>query len=122
MSAAPPRSFLLIESDRHITRLICVNLTVRGCEVRNVATLNEGRRLLVVWHPSTILIELPYAMDKYATFLHELEAEPLFQDIPLVTLSTEAHSLPELQAINHNVTGMITLPFTPVMLLAALHI
>ena len=97
--AAPPHLILLVEDEPDLREVLDELLSGEGCQVACVADgaealewLSEGQR------PSLVLLDFIMPGMNGWTFLERMRADPAFDAVPVVAISTQAETHPAVSA------------------------
>lgn len=112
-----PKKILAVDDERHIVRLIQVNLERAGYEV---VTAYDGREALTKIseeRPDLVILDvmMPY-MDGLET-LKQIRANPGSRDIPVIMLTAKAQDQDVFAGYTSGVDIYLTKPFNPMELL-----
>ena len=107
------RNILVIGDERHIVRLIQVNLQRAGYKIRTAATLAEAIELIAVERPDLIIlsINLPESDQNEVLFKLRSQSEP--GDIPIIILSKNRPDGDVLNSWQAGTIEVLTVPFNP---------
>lgn len=112
-----PKKILAVDDERHIVRLIQVNLERAGYEV---VTAFDGREALIKIEeerPDMVVLDvmMPY-MDGFET-LKQIRANPLTRELPVIMLTAKAQDQDVFQGYSKGADIYLTKPFNPMELL-----
>ena len=112
------RKILTCDDEKHIVRLIQVNLERAGYEV--VTAYNGAECLEAVAADKPDLIVLDVMMPEMSGFevLEKLKANPDTKDIPVIMLTARAQDADVLRGWQSGVETYLTKPFNPMELIA----
>ena len=112
------RKILTCDDEKHIVRLIQVNLERAGYEV--VAAYNGAECLEAVKTETPDLIILDVMMPEMTGFevLEKLKADPETENIPVIMLTARAQDADVLRGWQSGVETYLTKPFNPMELIA----
>jgi two-component system alkaline phosphatase synthesis response regulator PhoP/two-component system response regulator VicR len=111
------KRILAVDDERHIVRLIQVNLERAGYEVM---TANDGQQALeMVANDRPDLIVLDWMMPQLNGMetLKRLKANPTTQDIPVIMLTAKSQDADVFKGWQSGVDCYLTKPFNPMELL-----
>jgi CheY-like chemotaxis protein len=81
------RDILVVEDDPHIRALLTDCFMLMGYRVRTAIHGQDALRVLSEWQPDLILLDLMMPVMDGWTFLHERQANPGLQEIPVLVMS-----------------------------------
>ncbi len=112
-----PKKILAVDDERHIVRLIQVNLERAGYEVVTAFDGREALKRIADDHPDLVVLDvmMPY-MDGMET-LKEIRANPATRNLPVIMLTAKAQDQDVFQGYSHGVDIYLTKPFNPMELL-----
>jgi len=113
-----PKKILAVDDEKHIVRLVQVNLERAGYEV---VTANDGKEALEKVEsekPDLLVLDvmMPY-MDGFEV-LQSLRRNPGTRDIPVIMLTAKAQDADVFKGWQSGVDCYLTKPFNPMELLA----
>ncbi len=113
-----PRKILAVDDEKHIVRLVQVNLERAGYEV---VTANDGKEALQKVqdeNPDLVVLDvmMPY-MDGFEV-LQNLRRNPATRDIPVIMLTAKAQDADVFKGWQSGVDCYLTKPFNPMELLS----
>lgn len=113
-----PRKILAVDDEKHIVRLVQVNLERAGYEV---VTANDGKEALqkvAEENPDLMVLDvmMPY-MDGFEV-LQNLRRNPSTRDIPVIMLTAKAQDADVFKGWQSGVDCYLTKPFNPMELLS----
>lgn len=113
-----PRKILAVDDEKHIVRLVQVNLERQGYEV---VTANDGKEALQKVeeeHPDLVVLDvmMPY-MDGFEV-LQNLRRNAATRDIPVIMLTAKAQDADVFKGWQSGVDCYLTKPFNPMELIA----
>jgi len=113
-----PKKILAVDDEKHIVRLVQVNLERQGYEV---ITANDGKEALQKVeeeHPDLVVLDvmMPY-MDGFEV-LQSLRRNPETQNIPVIMLTAKAQDQDVFRGWQSGVDCYLTKPFNPMELIA----
>ncbi len=112
------RKILAVDDEKHIVRLVQVNLERAGYEV---VTANDGKEALqkvAEENPDLVVLDemMPY-MDGFEV-LQNLRRNPSTRDIPVIMLTAKAQDADVFKGWQSGVDCYLTKPFNPMELLS----
>lgn len=113
-----PRKILAVDDEKHIVRLVQVNLERQGY---TVVTANDGKEALQKVeeeHPDLVVLDvmMPY-MDGFEV-LQTLRRNPETANIPVIMLTAKAQDADVFRGWTSGVDCYLTKPFNPMELIA----
>jgi two-component system alkaline phosphatase synthesis response regulator PhoP/two-component system response regulator VicR len=113
-----PKKILAVDDEKHIVRLVQVNLERAGYEV---VTANDGKEALEKVQsekPDLVVLDvmMPY-MDGFEV-LQNLRRNPATRDIPVIMLTAKAQDADVFKGWQSGVDCYLTKPFNPMELLS----
>ncbi len=113
-----PKKILAVDDEKHIVRLVQVNLERQGYEV---VTANDGREALEKVeseHPDLVVLDvmMPY-MDGFEV-LQNLRRNSSTRDIPVIMLTAKAQDADVFRGWQSGVDCYLTKPFNPMELIS----
>jgi two-component system, OmpR family, alkaline phosphatase synthesis response regulator PhoP len=114
---ARQRKILVVDDERHIVRLIQVNLERAGYQVVTAFDGKEALKKVDAEKPDLVVMDvmMPY-MDGFEA-LKNLQANPATRDIPVVMLTAKAQDADIFRGWSSGVSAYLTKPFNPLELL-----
>jgi two-component system, OmpR family, alkaline phosphatase synthesis response regulator PhoP len=113
-----PKKILAVDDEKHIVRLVQVNLERQGYEV---VTANDGKEALQKVeeeNPDLIVLDvmMPY-MDGFEV-LQNLRRNPATREIPVIMLTAKAQDADVFRGWQSGVDCYLTKPFNPMELIS----
>jgi len=113
-----PKKILAVDDEKHIVRLVQVNLERAGYQV---VTANDGKEALeqvAAENPDLVVLDvmMPY-MDGFEV-LQNLRRNPATRDIPVIMLTAKAQDADVFKGWQSGVDCYLTKPFNPMELLS----
>ncbi len=111
------KKILAVDDERHIVRLIQVNLERAGYEV---VTAFDGREALLkieTEHPDMVVLDVMMPNMDGLEALKRIRANPATHHLPVIMLTAKAQDQDVFQGYSHGVDIYLTKPFNPVELL-----
>ena len=112
-----PKKILAVDDERHIVRLIQVNLERAGYEVVTAYDGREALKKIEDEHPDMVVLDvmMPY-MDGLETLKH-IRANPATRSLPVIMLTAKAQDQDVFRGYSQGVDIYLTKPFNPMELL-----
>ncbi|MBN8691123.1 MAG: response regulator [Armatimonadetes bacterium] len=107
---------LVCDDERHIVRLIQVNLEKQGYQVVTAYDGKEGLEKIKAEKPNLVVLDvmMPY-MDGFEV-LKNLRREPDFMDLPVIMLTAKAQDKDVFEGYHYGADMYLTKPFNPIEL------
>ena len=117
MKAGKPKRILVVDDERHIVRLVQVNLERAGYQVLTAFDGKEALKKVDSERPELIVLDvmMPY-MDGFEVLKH-LKSNPATKDIPVIMLTAKAQDADVFRGWSSGVDCYLTKPFNPMELL-----
>lgn len=117
MSAQDAKKILVVDDEKHIVRLVQVNLERRGYQVITAYDGLECLEKVKKEKPDLIILDVMMPrLDGFET-LKRLKADPETRDIPVVMLTARAQDKDVLTGYTLGTDLYLTKPFSPIELL-----
>ncbi|MGV3721512.1 MAG: response regulator transcription factor [Actinomycetota bacterium] len=112
-----PKKILAVDDERHIVRLVEVNLQRAGYEVVTAYDGREALEKVQSENPDLVVLDvmMPY-MDGFEV-LKNLKADPTTAEIPVIMLTAKAQDADVFKGWQSGVDCYLTKPFNPMELL-----
>lgn len=112
-----PKKILAVDDERHIVRLVEVNLQRAGYEVVTAYDGREALEKVQSENPDLVVLDvmMPY-MDGFEV-LKNLKADPATAEIPVIMLTAKAQDADVFKGWQSGVDCYLTKPFNPMELL-----
>lgn len=112
-----PKKILAVDDERHIVRLIQVNLERAGYEVITAYDGREALKKIAEERPDLVVLDvmMPY-MDGLET-LKQIRANQEMRELPVIMLTAKAQDQDVFQGYTHGADIYLTKPFNPMELL-----
>jgi two-component system alkaline phosphatase synthesis response regulator PhoP/two-component system response regulator VicR len=112
------KKILAVDDERHIVRLVQVNLERQGYEVVTAFDGKEALEKVSSEQPDLIVLDvmMPY-MDGFEV-LQNLKRDPGTRDIPVIMLTAKAQDADVFRGWQSGVDCYLTKPFNPMELIA----
>jgi two-component system alkaline phosphatase synthesis response regulator PhoP len=113
-----PLKILVCDDERHIVRLIQVNLERQGYEVVTAFDGKEGLEKIRSEKPNMVVLDvmMPY-MDGFEV-LKTLRREPETESLPVIMLTAKAQDKDVFEGYHYGADMYLTKPFNPMELVA----
>jgi len=115
--ATNSKRILVVDDERHIVRLIQVNLEREGYQVLTAFDGKDGLQKAKTEKPDLIVLDvmMPY-MDGFEV-LKNMKADPVTAEIPVIMLTAKAQDADVFRGWSSGVDCYLTKPFNPMELL-----
>jgi two-component system alkaline phosphatase synthesis response regulator PhoP/two-component system response regulator VicR len=112
------KTILAVDDERHIVRLVQVNLERNGYRVLTAADGKEALEKIAAEHPDLVVMDvmMPY-MDGFEA-LHRLRQDPATRNLPVIMLTAKAMDHDVYEGWRAGADCYLTKPFNPHELLA----
>ena len=113
-----PRKILTVDDEKHIVRLIQVNLERQGYEVVTASDGREALEKVDAERPDLVILDvmMPY-MDGFEV-LQYMKRNPSTRDIPVIMLTAKAQDADVFKGWQSGVDCYLTKPFNPMELIS----
>jgi len=113
-----PRKILAVDDEKHIVKLVQVNLERQGYEVITAYDGKEALQKVEAEHPDLVVLDvmMPY-MDGFEV-LQNLRRNPSTRDIPVIMLTAKAQDADVFKGWQSGVDCYLTKPFNPMELVS----
>ncbi len=108
---------LVVDDERHIVRLVEVNLTRAGYEVVSAYDGVEALEKIEENIPDMIVLDVMMPRMDGFEVLKKLQADPKYKDIPVIMLTAKAQDADIFKGWQSGVSSYLTKPFNPKELL-----
>jgi len=117
MAAQNQKRILVVDDERHIVRLIQVNLEKQGYSVLTAFDGRDGLEKVRAEKPDLVVLDvmMPY-MDGFDV-LKNMKADPKTSEIPVIMLTAKAQDADVFRGWASGVDCYLTKPFNPMELL-----
>lgn len=114
----PPLKILVCDDERHIVRLIQVNLERQGYQVSTAYDGKEGLEKAKAEKPDLMVLDvmMPY-MDGFEV-LKNLKRDPDMEDMPVIMLTAKAQDKDVFEGYSYGADMYLTKPFNPMELIS----
>ncbi len=112
----PPLKILVCDDERHIVRLIQVNLERQGYQVVTAFDGKEGLEKIKAEKPNCVVLDvmMPY-MDGFEV-LKSLRRDPETENLPVIMLTAKAQDKDVFEGYHYGADMYLTKPFNPMEL------
>ncbi len=113
-----PKKILAVDDERHIVRLVQVNLQRAGYEVVTAYDGKEALEKVEAEHPDMVILDvmMPY-MDGFEV-LKQLRKNPSTRELPVIMLTAKAQDQDVLQGWTTGADCYLIKPFNPLELIS----
>ncbi len=111
------KKILVVDDERHIVRLVQVNLEKHGYEVTTAYDGVEALEKVASDRPDMIVLDVMMPRMNGFDVLKKLQADPATQDIPVIMLTAKAQDADIFKGWSSGVSSYLTKPFNPMELL-----
>ena len=111
------RKILAVDDERHIVRLIQVNLERSGYQVVTAFDGAEALKKVEAERPDLIVLDVMMPKMDGFEVLKRLQANPETRDIPIIMLTAKAQDADVFRGWSSGVSAYLTKPFNPLELL-----
>jgi two-component system alkaline phosphatase synthesis response regulator PhoP len=113
---AQGKKILAVDDERHIVRLIQVNLERAGYQVATAFDGNEALKKVEAEKPDLIVLDVMMPRMDGFEVLKRLQANPETRGIPIVMLTAKAQDADVFRGWSSGVSAYLTKPFNPLEL------
>lgn len=111
------RKILVVDDERHIVRLVEVNLTRAGYEVETAYDGVEALEKVAEDLPDMIILDVMMPRMDGFEVLKKLQSDAKYKDIPVIMLTAKAQDADIFKGWQSGVSSYLTKPFNPKELL-----
>jgi two-component system alkaline phosphatase synthesis response regulator PhoP/two-component system response regulator VicR len=111
------KKILAVDDERHIVRLIQVNLERAGYQVVTAFDGPEALKKVDVEKPDLVVLDVMMPKMDGFEVLKRLQANPETRDIPIIMLTAKAQDADVFRGWSSGVSAYLTKPFNPLELL-----
>jgi len=111
------KKILVVDDERHIVRLVEVNLTRAGYDVVSAYDGVEALEKVEEDMPDMIVLDVMMPRMDGFEVLKNLQADPKYKDIPVIMLTAKAQDADIFKGWQSGVSSYLTKPFNPKELL-----
>lgn len=113
-----PKKILAVDDEKHIVRLVQVNLERAGYQVATAFDGVDALKKVQEYQPDLIVLDVMMPqMDGFEVLKH-LKANPETRDIPVIMLTAKAQDADVFRGWQSGVDCYLTKPFNPLELLS----
>ncbi len=110
-------SILVVEDDNYIHQFITVNLTMRGYDTLQAATVQEGLQLLREFGPHLLIVDLKLPDMSGWDMLNAIDNDPTLSKLPVIVMTAMPNAPNE--SSYPNVVEKLIKPFDTIDLIRA---
>lgn len=114
---ARKRRILAVDDERHIVRLIQVNLERAGYDVATAFDGPEALKKVEAEKPDLVVLDVMMPKMDGFEVLKRLQANPETRDIPIIMLTAKAQDVDVFRGWASGVSAYLTKPFNPLELI-----
>jgi two-component system alkaline phosphatase synthesis response regulator PhoP/two-component system response regulator VicR len=107
------KKILVVDDERHIVRLVEVNLTRAGYEIATAYDGIEALEKVKAEKPDMIVLDVMMPRMDGFEVLKRLQADTSTQDIPVIMLTAKAQDADIFRGWSSGVSSYLTKPFNP---------
>ncbi len=107
------RKILVVDDERHIVRLVQVNLERAGYEVAVAYDGIEALEMLAQERPDMLILDVMMPRMDGFEVLKKLQADDATKDIPIIMLTAKAQDADIFKGWSSGVSSYLTKPFNP---------
>jgi two-component system alkaline phosphatase synthesis response regulator PhoP/two-component system response regulator VicR len=107
------RKILVVDDERHIVRLVQVNLEKVGYQVLTAYDGVEALEQVAKENPDMIILDVMMPRMDGFEVLKKLQADPKTRDIPVIMLTAKAQDADIFRGWSSGVSSYLTKPFNP---------
>lgn len=111
------KKILVVDDERHIVRLVQVNLEKAEYEVTTAYDGVEALEKVAADKPDMIVLDVMMPRMNGFDVLKKLQADPETQEIPVIMLTAKAQDADIFKGWSSGVSSYLTKPFNPMELL-----
>jgi two-component system alkaline phosphatase synthesis response regulator PhoP len=108
-----PRKILVVDDERHIVRLVEVNLQRAGYNVVTAYDGIEALEKVKTEKPDMLVLDVMMPGKDGFEVLSELQANPVTAEIPVIMLTAKAQDADIFKGWQSGVSSYLTKPFNP---------
>ncbi|MFB3880642.1 MAG: response regulator [Armatimonadota bacterium] len=113
----PGKKIMAVDDERHIVRLIQVNLERSGYQVVTAFDGTEALRKVETEKPDVIVLDVMMPKMDGFEVLKRLQANPETREIPVIMLTAKAQDADVFRGWSSGVSAYLTKPFNPLELI-----
>lgn len=107
------KKILVVDDERHIVRLVQVNLERAGYEVVTAYDGVEALEKMKTENPDMVVLDVMMPRMDGFEVLKNLQADPRYQDVPVIMLTAKAQDADIFKGWASGVSSYLTKPFNP---------
>lgn len=107
------RRILVVDDERHIVRLVQVNLERAGYEILTAYDGVEALEKVKTENPDMVVLDVMMPRMDGFEVLKNLQADPRYQNIPVIMLTAKAQDADIFKGWASGVSSYLTKPFNP---------
>ncbi|MEN6644239.1 MAG: response regulator [Armatimonadia bacterium] len=107
------RRILVVDDERHIVRLVQVNLERAGYEILTAYDGIEALEKVKTENPDMVVLDVMMPRMDGFEVLKNLQADPRYQNIPVIMLTAKAQDADIFKGWASGVSSYLTKPFNP---------
>jgi two-component system, OmpR family, alkaline phosphatase synthesis response regulator PhoP len=107
------KKILVVDDERHIVRLVQVNLERAGYEILTAYDGVEALEKVKSESPDMVVLDVMMPRMDGFEVLKNLQADPRYQDIPVIMLTAKAQDADIFKGWSSGVSSYLTKPFNP---------
>lgn len=107
------KKILVVDDERHIVRLVEVNLTREGYDVIVAYDGIEALEQMAKEKPDMVVLDVMMPRMDGFEVLKKLQADPATRDIPIIMLTAKAQDADVFKGWSSGVSSYLTKPFNP---------
>jgi two-component system phosphate regulon response regulator PhoB len=116
-----PKTILVADDESHILNVVSLKLRNAGFNVLTAHDGQEALDLAVSEHPDLLITDYHMPLLSGLELCHRLRHEPATASMPAIMLTARGYSLDENDTQDSGILRMISKPFSPRQLLAAVN-
>jgi two-component system alkaline phosphatase synthesis response regulator PhoP/two-component system response regulator VicR len=107
------KRILVVDDERHIVRLVQVNLERAGYEILTAYDGIEALEKVKTESPDMVVLDVMMPRMDGFEVLKNLQADPRYQNIPVIMLTAKAQDADIFKGWSSGVSSYLTKPFNP---------
>lgn len=107
------KRILVVDDERHIVRLVQVNLERAGYEILTAYDGVEALEKVKTENPDMVVLDVMMPRMDGFEVLKNLQADPRYQNIPVIMLTAKAQDADIFKGWSSGVSSYLTKPFNP---------
>ncbi|MGE5530679.1 MAG: response regulator [Bacteroidota bacterium] len=107
------KRILVVDDERHIVRLVQVNLEWAGYEILTAYDGVEALEKVKNENPDMVVLDVMMPRMDGFEVLKNLQADPRYQNIPVIMLTAKAQDADIFKGWSSGVSSYLTKPFNP---------